>query len=184
MDHAEIIEGFFSADFKTGAITWRKDPPRWLFSTEGNYARHMRQRAGRPVVMYRGSDMGHLSLKIRHEKRNVTYLAHRIVWALAHREYPEGHLDHANNDPTDNRLANLRLASRGQNTTNGRRIKPGLKGAYQDAQGNWFSSVWDGKRLVPLGRFPDALSAHKAWLKAKSPIAGVFFNPGYPSVFD
>lgn len=36
------------------------------------------------------------------------YLAHRIIWLLAHGYWPNGEVEHVNGDRTDNRLENLR----------------------------------------------------------------------------
>lgn len=43
---------------------------------------------------------------------------HRVVWLLAYGEWPEGFVDHINNDRTDNRFSNLRLATTNQNSRN------------------------------------------------------------------
>lgn len=41
--------------------------------------------------------------------RGVRLLAHRVVWALHHGEWPDEWLDHINRDRTDNRPENLRV---------------------------------------------------------------------------
>ena len=47
-----------------------------------------------------------------------SYRAHRIAWALYYGEDPELHIDHKNGDRSDNRIANLRLATRSENNYN------------------------------------------------------------------
>lgn len=60
----------------------------------------------------------------RHGYRRVTfkkiqYHTHKIAWISENGEVPEGmHIDHINRDRTDNRVINLRLASRQQNGAN------------------------------------------------------------------
>jgi hypothetical protein len=59
------------------------------------------------------------------------YQASRLAWLYMTDSWPVGEIDHANCDRTDNRWANLRLATRSQNQANTRpRAASGLKGAY------------------------------------------------------
>lgn len=184
MDKVRVILGLFDAEPATGRVWWKKEPDPSLWRNEKWLAHFIRKRAGAPVRFYKGSNCGHLAVTVLVDGKRVTVLAHRIVWAVAFRDYPKTDIDHVNNDPTDNRISNLRLATRGQNADNAARRKPGLKGAYRGKNGRWVSAVWDGVRLKHLGTFPSQEQAHAAWLNAKAPIAGAFFNPGYPSVFD
>lgn len=57
---------------------------------------------------------GYIAIKLN----GVLYRAHRLAWLYVHGEWPEGFLDHKNGDPSDNRIENLRLASRGENMHN------------------------------------------------------------------
>src|SRR5262245_33505102 len=60
------------------------------------------------------------------------YLAHRLAWLHVHGSWPAGDIDHVNGNPSDNRIVNLRLATRTQNNANSRR-RPntsGFKGVH------------------------------------------------------
>jgi hypothetical protein len=46
------------------------------------------------------------------------YLAHRLAWFHAHGRWPDGDIDHVNGNKADNRLCNLREATRSQNMAN------------------------------------------------------------------
>lgn len=46
------------------------------------------------------------------------YLEHRVVWFLAHGQWPKGEIDHINRDKHDNRIENLRVVSKSQNARN------------------------------------------------------------------
>ncbi|MDN4061181.1 HNH endonuclease [Massilia sp. YIM B02769] len=55
--------------------------------------------------------------------------AHRLAWALHYGAWPDGHIDHADRDRLNNRIGNLRLATKSQNTANSAaRSRTGLKG--------------------------------------------------------
>ena len=63
------------------------------------------------------TDEGYIRIRINH----VEYRAHRIIWTMFNGEIPEGLLiDHINGIKSDNRLENLRLATRQQNNANRR----------------------------------------------------------------
>jgi hypothetical protein len=76
-------------------------------------------------------------------------------------------VDHINGDRTDNRKANLRVASKLTNQYNRKRWKPGLKGAY--ARGSrWVSAIKlpGDKQQTYLGTFDTAEAAHAAYVAA------------------
>ena len=103
-----------------------------------------------------------------------TYLVHRLVWLIAHGEWPIGVIDHINQDKLDNRLSNLRDVTRQINTQNSRMLKVGKKygatlaGANWDASTNrWKASICINGRHQHLGRFDSEQEAHDVYLAAK-----------------
>lgn len=64
---------------------------------------------------------------------------HRLVWELLNGPVPEGaEVDHINHDPSDNRIENLRLANRSENTVNKRTYVRDLpRGVYVHSQGGY-----------------------------------------------
>ncbi len=109
------------------------------------------------------------------------YLAHRLAWLHFYGEWPCGQLDHRNRVRTDNRIANLRLATQGENRANenSRPNKSGLRGAY--LMGGRRAKPWmarvikDGKRFH-LGYYASAAEAHAAYRAAAEDLYGEF-NP-------
>lgn len=105
------------------------------------------------------------------------YGAHRLAWLYAHGVIPPADIDHINGDRLDNRLANLRLATRSENMRNsrGKRSASGLKGAHWRAKRKaWVSQIYKDGKCVYLGRFPTAEEAHAAYVKAATELFGEF----------
>ena len=67
------------------------------------------------------------------------YLAHRLAWLYVNGELPEVSVDHINNNTTDNRICDLRLATFSENQYN-RRVaknnKSGIKGLSKQNERN------------------------------------------------
>lgn len=103
-------------------------------------------------------------------------MAHRIIWKLVYGEEPPAEIDHANCIATDNRLSNLRAATRKQNMRNRRgRAASGFKGAsLHRASGLWRSRIRVNGREVFLGYFRTAKSAHEAYAAAAREHFGEF----------
>ena len=74
---------------------------------------------------------GYIILKVKKHQ----FKAHRIAWFLYYGEFPEGEIDHINRIKTDNRIANLRIATRREQNLN-KEIQPnpftGCVGIYKD----------------------------------------------------
>jgi hypothetical protein len=69
---------------------------------------------------------GHIiiSMKLQDEKKTCKkYSAHRLAWFYVHGSLPDGEIDHINGDRADNRIENLRIATRSENNAN-RKVNP------------------------------------------------------------
>lgn len=100
------------------------------------------------------------------------YQAHRLAWLYVHGVWPAHQIDHIDLDRANNRLANLREATKAQNSQNLRdaraNSKSGFLGVSQSKQaGKWRARIMlDGKEYR-LGRFASADLAHAAYVQAK-----------------
>jgi len=94
------------------------------------------------------------------------YLAHRVIWALTHGEWPPEEVDHINGNRKDNRLCNLRAISVAENRRNQkipRNNKTGVIGLCK-SRGKYLATIRIDRRNIFLGRFDrmeDAIAARK-----------------------
>jgi phosphotransferase system IIB component len=87
------------------------------------------------------------------------YLAHRLAWLYVNGSLPKDAIDHANGITTDNRITNLRIASKSQNMMNSKILSKnstGVKNVSRNGSGflvsikagdkrvsKWFSNLSD-----------------------------------------
>lgn len=72
--------------------------------------------------------------------RGKHYMAHRLIWLMEKGRWPPDEIDHINGDKADNRLCNLREATRSENLRNRpvkKNNKLGIKGVV--------AKKWKGK---------------------------------------
>lgn len=98
--------------------------------------------------------------------RKERYPAHRIIWVMHFGEIPElMEIDHINHNRSDNRLENLRLVSRTDNSKNcsiSSNNKSGATGVYLTKYGKWHAQITVGNKKIHLGLFTDIEMAAKA----------------------
>jgi hypothetical protein len=90
---------------------------------------------------------------------------HRAIWALAYGTWPEKEIDHINRDGHDNRLVNLRLATRSENCANRGLLKNNAVGSpcvRKNRSGKFDVRVQRDGNRVYVGSFADLESAEKA----------------------
>lgn len=122
---------------------------------------------------------GYVRIRIGDRK----YAAHRLAWLLATGESPgEMTIDHINGNKSDNRIANLRLATNAENQRNkgGHRTKADLpKGVFWNkGKGRFHASIRLDTKLKHLGYFDTAEEAEAAYAKAAKEMHGEFMNLG------
>jgi hypothetical protein len=140
------------------------DPETGIFVKRRSYS--TRWHAGRQY----GPALPGEYLKITIGNRRIK--AHRIAWFFVHGEWPKCDIDHINGDIHDNRIANLRDVTMGQNPLNrgdNKNNTSGVKGVslerYRNKPPLWKAFISLGGRKINLGRrkdFSKAVALRKA----------------------
>ena len=101
------------------------------------------------------------------------YRAHKLAWLYMYGETPRM-VDHINGDRSDNRIANLRLASvkqNNENTTLRRDNKTGCRGvSFSQREGKYVARVEHNGKKILIGYFDDLAKAADQVQAARSAI--------------
>lgn len=120
---------------------------------------------------------GYLYIRVEGER----HFAHRLAWLMCHRRWPEAALDHIDLDKTNNRIANLRLATGTENGINTRRRvdnTSGTKGVYWHNGGKrWVAEIHRGGKKIYLGIFSRREDAASAYAEKARELFGNFARP-------
>jgi hypothetical protein len=102
-----------------------------------------------------------------------------LVWIYHNGPFEQGFvIDHVDKNQGNDRISNLRPATRTQNTFNAgahRDNKLGLKGVYEHKPGVYRSSVMINGRVKRLGCFKSPMEAHLTYLEAAKALVGKDF---------
>lgn len=143
----------------TGHFTWK---------VANNGRVRVGQRAGSP------NKDGYIQIKIDRQ----LYGAHRLAWFYVHRRWPTDEIDHKHGTITDNRISELREATRVQQMAN--RKTPvnntsGFKGvSFHKRMQRWRAYIAVAGKPLHLGYFNTPEEAHNAYSAASIRECGEF----------
>lgn len=149
---AERLRELLHYNPETGVFTWR-------------VSNSNRAPAGSVAGTAHGAGYRELSLD------GGRYLEHRLAWFYVHGVWPTAGIDHRDGDRVNNRLLNLREATKAENQQNRAaqaNNKSGFVGVSWYKRGHaWVAQIGVGGRQRRIGLFDTPEAAHAAYLAAK-----------------
>ena len=108
----------------------------------------------------------------------IEYKTHRLSWLYVYGNWPDDQIDHINLVRHDNRIANLREATRSENMGNKLKYcnnRSGHKGVSLAKRGKkWRSSIKINGKVINLGSFDELSDAASAYERAAKEHFGQF----------
>lgn len=181
----ELLRKLLRYDPDTGKLFWVERTPDMFLdgakSASHNCAAWNGRSAGREAFATVRED-GYLHGRIL----GRLMLAHRVIFAMHHGVWPENEVDHINGDRTENRIHNLRGATKIENMRNMKRSsanKSGKTGVHWcKREEKWVAQIRDASGQRCLGYFKEKSSAIEVRVEAERRI-GYHSNHGrYSSV--
>lgn len=169
---AEELRQLLRYEAETGKLFWL-ERPRSMFETQRHCSVWNAKYSGKEAFTttdnhgYRGGCIFKNTVK-----------AHRVAMALVMGAWPTDEVDHINGVRSDNRLSNIRLATRSENMRNKKIAShnaSGFKGVFWCTQRRkWRANIRaDGKNIY-LGHFTTPEEAHRAYIDAAEKMHGEF----------
>jgi len=148
---AERLREVLRYDAATGVFRWHIKPCHQMNAGDVAGAKHC---------------AGYVQMRVL----GRVYLAHRLAWLYVTNQWPEGLIDHANGDRSDNRFSNLRLVTRSQNAANAschRDSASKIKGVYWSRQRHrWRAEICVSGRRIHIGLYDSKDAAAAAYSAA------------------
>lgn len=167
---------FFTYDNESGSLIW-KERPASHFKNEKAMKQWHSLWCGKIVGSKRYKPDGRRS-GVYTTLYGRCYSAHRIILEMHGIDIPSGYEpDHIDGDQFNNRISNLRVATKNgnmQNRSTPKNNSLGLKGVYATKPGKYVAQIMVDKRPIWLGTFPTKGLAAIARAKAAIRYHGKF----------
>jgi hypothetical protein len=114
---AEIARELLTYNPDTGKLFWKERSAKY-FKNPTHRKSFNNQWAGKEALTAITRRKSGQIARLRGGFLGKKYCTHRIVWLIYYGEWPKNHIDHINQDPTDNRIKNLRDVTQAENNKN------------------------------------------------------------------
>lgn len=149
----EVVKNLLTYDEATGDFYWKVKPSGPV-------------KAGSKAGVI--TPYGYVMIRIFGRK----YCAHRLAWLYVNGEWPSKYIDHINGQRSDNRIANLRQATKGENSQNTYKPRRNNKSKFlgvslHKSSNKWVAQISIDYKKINLGLFETPELAHEAYVYAK-----------------
>ncbi len=159
MIDADTLRSWLDYDPDTGVFTWRVK--RRGTAEIGTVAGCRRDNGYRVISLY-----------------DRLYREHRLVWLYVHGVWPSDEIDHINGVRDDNRINNLREATRKQNSANRRKLNGDLPKGVTKHRGKFRAQIRIQGRVKHLGVYDTPEQAHAAYCEVAQKEFGAYHRAG------
>lgn len=174
-------------EYHDGKLFWKVRPPN-TFNNPSHTKTFNKQFAGREAGSPRDHKQ-HNRTTTRHVIiiNSIKFYRYKLVWILHGNEMISGKtLDHINRDSLNDKIENLRFASKEQQAGNCGKRSHNTTGykwvSYDKRRKKYYAQMNKNKHHIFLGYFDDPEEAHKAAKKAAAERYGEFFHDGQDDI--
>jgi hypothetical protein len=170
----ELLLSLFTHDDGLGVLI-HNERPREMFRRDKDWKIWNTNWAGK--VAGAKNSGGHIQVKVM----GGTYLAHRLIWLMVYGEDPgDNEIDHIDTHRDNNRLSNLRLATRSNNQHNSKRRSNNTSGErnvyWRKDVKKWEVMVSVQVKMHSLGSYDKFEEAVEIARQAREALCGEFTN--------